>query len=233
MKKIARLCLRCFSRLPRCPRHYWKLSRKLARIEVYFRTRACRRSLNCKRGWAPALAPKKIGDLEAMNFLLMECKRSFGNLISSDAFTILPSTRQAIELEKQRQQPAESRTAQHSGRQNTAPRQGAQNGEKPFATPPTQTIAIYNQPSRNSDKDVNKNERDAIDVQRQLAEYTSYFVVVGIVFWHHSVACAGRTSSAFFQQKQIMGEHKKSFEELASAVRNLERPWVLAKAHLR
>ena len=56
----------------------------------------------------PALAPKKIDDLEAMNLLLMDCKRSFANLISSDAFTIFPSTRQAIELEKQRQQRAES-----------------------------------------------------------------------------------------------------------------------------
>lgn len=56
----------------------------------------------------PTLAPKKADDLEAMNFLLMECKRSFGNLISSDAFTIFPSTRQAIQLEKQRQQRAEA-----------------------------------------------------------------------------------------------------------------------------
>jgi len=56
----------------------------------------------------PSLVPKKLDDLVALNFLLMDCKRIFGNLVSPDAFTIFTSTRQAIELEKQRQQRAES-----------------------------------------------------------------------------------------------------------------------------
>ncbi len=125
-----------------------------------------------------------------------------------------------------------SKTSQQGSAHNTAVQQHAQNAENQTATPPSQAIAIYNEPSRKPDEREIQHEQDAIGVERQLAKYTWDLVIVGIIFGVIQSALFSIQAVLFFQQKEVMKEHKKAFDELASAVSNSERPWIRAKAHL-
>lgn len=80
--------------------------------------------------------------------------------------------------------------------------------------------------------------RDSIEVERQVAKFTGYLVGVGLL----QFLILAVQAVLFFQQKNIMGQHKVSLEQLATAAIdnakaakdtveahiNTERPWISA-----
>jgi hypothetical protein len=111
------------------------------------------------------------------------------------------------------QTPKSKRIPQQNSGQNTSPTNNAAQHEQTTATPPNQAIAIYTQSGSAEANGEKKHSQDAIDIERQLAKFTGYLVLVGIV---QCVILLGQ-GILFFQQKRIMGEHKVSLEQLAGA----------------
>jgi hypothetical protein len=81
------------------------------------------------------------------------------------------------------------------------------------STGQTQIFVTYENPG--ADHKVSKEQSEDIDVQRQLARFTKYLVWVGVF---QALILAGQ-GVLFFQQKQIMGQHKESLEQLAGAAK--------------
>jgi hypothetical protein len=135
------------------------------------------------------------------------------------------------------QTPKEKRIAVKNGALKTAPPNKNENEQQDAATTPNQTIAIYNQPNPTEHNGDNKQGKDAIDVERDLAKFTLCLVIVGFL----QLAALAVQAVLFFQQKKIMGQHKVSLEQLATAASdnaiaakksadaliNSERSWVI------
>lgn len=114
------------------------------------------------------------------------------------------------------QTPKNKRVPKQHSTLDAAPQSKTEKKQQDAATPPSQTIAIYDQPTPTDHNGTNKQSQDATDVERQLTKFTGYLVLVGIV---QCVILLGQ-GILFFQQKKIMGEHKVSLVQLASAARD-------------
>jgi hypothetical protein len=111
------------------------------------------------------------------------------------------------------QAPKDKRVPKENGILNTAPNSKTEAEQRDAANPPSQTIAIYNQPSPTQHNGDNMPSQDAMDVERQLAKFTGYLVIVGLL----QVLILAVQAVLFFQQRNIMGQHRVSLEQLATA----------------
>jgi hypothetical protein len=137
------------------------------------------------------------------------------------------------------QAPKGHQIPQQNGGQNTALAGSTQQNEQYAASTPSPMVAIYNQPCPPEPLGENKHSQGAMDGERQLAKFTWYLVLVGIV---QCVVLLGQ-GVLFSQQKKIMGQHKVSLEQLATAASdnavaaknsaaaliNSERSWVMVE----
>jgi hypothetical protein len=135
------------------------------------------------------------------------------------------------------QSPKKQGIAAKNGAVNTAPASKTKTEKQDTATTPSQTIAIYNQPSPTDHNGANKQSQDATEVERNLTKFTGYLVIAGLL----QVLILAVQAVLFFQQKKIMGQHKVSLEQLATAASdnavaakksadalvNSERAWVM------
>ena len=96
---------------------------------------------------------------------------------------------------------------------NAAKTEETKKHEQPAASPPSQTITIYNQPSSTDNSEAANQHEQEIEIQRQLARFTGWLVLVGFL----QFSILGVQARLFFQQKTIMGQHKTSLEDLAKA----------------
>jgi hypothetical protein len=140
------------------------------------------------------------------------------------------------------QAPKDERIAVKNGALDTAPASSRKNNQQHAASPPSQTIAIYNQSSSPEHNGDAKQSQDAIDVERQVAKFTGYLAIVGLF----QLLVLAVQAVLFFQQKKIMGQHKVSLEKLATAasdnaiaakdsadaLKAADRAWILAKPYL-
>jgi len=111
------------------------------------------------------------------------------------------------------QPPKDKGVAVKNGTFNATPSSETKKNQQNARDTPNQTIAIYNQPSPTEHSDDDRQNKDAIDVERKLAKFTLYLVIVGFL----QVAVLVVQAVLFWQQKNIMDQHKVSFEKLANA----------------
>lgn len=88
-----------------------------------------------------------------------------------------------------------------------------QQSKQPATNPPNQTVAIYEQPRGKDNNETRNKDQQEIDIQRQLTKFTGWLVGVGFL----QFIILAVQAVLFFQQKKIMGQHKTSLEEIATA----------------
>jgi len=141
------------------------------------------------------------------------------------------------------QTPKGKGTTEQKSALDHAPTNGTQQNEQHATSSPSPVVTIYNQPCPQEQNSDTKRSQDAINIERRLTTFTGYLVVVG--FLQFLVLCA--QAVLFFQQKRIMGQHKASLEQLATAAGNnalaakasadalvnSERSWVIPEVEFR
>ena len=135
------------------------------------------------------------------------------------------------------QTPKDKRIPKQNGTLDSSPASETKDNKQDATTPPNQTIAIYNQPRTKEHDSDNKQSQDAIGVERKLTKFTGYLVIVGFL----QVLALIAQAILFFQQRNIMEQHRGSLEQLATAASsnaiaakasadtlvNSERSWVI------
>lgn len=111
---------------------------------------------------------------------------------------------------------AQTATEQHSQPSHASLPAEGKKDHKQDAKTTTPTIVTSEQATPVAQHNEEKNSHEAIDVDRQLARFTLYLVLVGVL---QSIVLAVQ-AALFWQQKKIMSEHKVSLEQLASAAGN-------------
>jgi hypothetical protein len=118
------------------------------------------------------------------------------------------------------QSPKDQGVTEKNGARSATPASNRKNDKQDAATPPNQTVAIYNQPNPTDRNGTNKHTQDAIDVEGKLAKFTKYLVWVGalqfiallgqaVVFW--------LTLRKIGKQADLMQTHAEHLKCVASA----------------
>jgi hypothetical protein len=105
------------------------------------------------------------------------------------------------------------------GARNSQPSGKTKKEKQNTEAPPNQTITIFNEPRSAENNRDQKQDREAIEIDRQLAEFTKYLVGVGLL----QFAVLAVQAWLFFRQTKIMGQHKVSLEQLAKS----QRAWLM------
>jgi hypothetical protein len=119
---------------------------------------------------------------------------------------------------------------------NAALNKNPDTNEQHTANLPNSTTAANQSASGESTSNGSNQSRDSIEVERKVAKFTGYLVGVGLL----QFLILAVQAVLFFQQKKIMGQHKVSLEQLATAAIdnakaakdtveahiNTERPWI-------
>jgi hypothetical protein len=99
------------------------------------------------------------------------------------------------------------------GAGNSQPSGKANQNKQDAETPSNQTIAIYEESRPAENEHNHQQDREQIEIDRKIAKFTGYLAGVGLLQFVVLVVQA----ILFFQQKKIMGQHKTSLEQLATA----------------
>jgi hypothetical protein len=100
---------------------------------------------------------------------------------------------------------------------NTAKSDETKKHEQSTANPPSQTIAIYDQPRSKDDADAANQHQQEIEIQRQLSKFTGWLVAVGFL----QFVVLAVQAVLFFQQRNIMEQHEEWMQKHDANLTNI------------